>query len=113
MTDVNRPQLRELIRTHESRLRVLELQEAQFGAHVPPHILVDIENTRAEIKRLEAQLRLDIPTIRSVRSLKQQALAAFYAKDWEKAEDLLIQLSQSSITDSEIQEMLTEVTKTA
>lgn len=44
-----------LLITRRRYLAHLELQRAQLGLSVPPHILIDIEQTSAEIGRLAAQ----------------------------------------------------------
>lgn len=41
---------------HTKRLRVLELQSAQFGISVPPHILLEIEDIKEEIANINIQI---------------------------------------------------------
>lgn len=48
--------LKKLVDIHRRRLRLLEMQQAQFGIHVPPHIMTEIEDNRAEIANLQRQM---------------------------------------------------------
>jgi len=49
--------IRQLIYTYQRRLQKLREQLASFGPlHTPPHILTDIEDTEAAIKKLETEL---------------------------------------------------------
>lgn len=66
------------------RLQHLELQRAHFGSHTPAYIQVEIEDTDAEIKRLDAQiglrehelaLRADRATILSPEQQREALLA--------------------------------------
>jgi hypothetical protein len=59
MTD--RAHIEKLIDTHTRYLQVLEEQQAEFGQLCPPHLLIGIQDTRAEIARLEAQLGRGAP----------------------------------------------------
>lgn len=110
MEDEERQRLRELLRAHQSRLQVLELQQAQQGLHTPPQVITELADIRREIARVEAQLGRRIPTVgRAVlRQLRQQALAAFYAKEWERAEELLDQVAQADPGDEDTQAKLAE-----
>jgi formylglycine-generating enzyme required for sulfatase activity len=47
--------LQELIRAKKDRLHQLELKEARYGLDVPPHICIEIEELRGEIKGLQTQ----------------------------------------------------------
>lgn len=49
--------INKLIRTHERSLNILEQQQAAMGLQTPPHILIEIEDTRAEIEKLRTELR--------------------------------------------------------
>ncbi len=44
-----------LLTIRQRYLAALELQQAQFGLLTPPHITLDIEQTRAEIEQLRRQ----------------------------------------------------------
>lgn len=49
---------RDLIALREKRLRILELREATFGPlHVPPEVVIEIDQLREELARLRAQLQ--------------------------------------------------------
>lgn len=49
--------LEKQLEAHQRRLAILELQEARFGkAHAPAHLVIDLEDTRAKIQSLEAQI---------------------------------------------------------
>jgi len=39
------------------RLQVLELQAAHFGANVPPHIVLEIEDIKEKISEIDMQLK--------------------------------------------------------
>jgi hypothetical protein len=56
MDDPQRRHLEELRRNHQRRLHVLELQAASFGLSAPPHVLIEIEDIRAQIASLDTQL---------------------------------------------------------
>ena len=47
-----------LILRHRRHLQKLQEQKASFGLHTPAHILTEIEDTEAEIEKLERELRL-------------------------------------------------------
>lgn len=52
-----RDDLHRLIDNHKRRLQKLQEQQARFGKlHTPAHILIEIEDTATEIKRLQAEL---------------------------------------------------------
>jgi hypothetical protein len=91
MDDESRQHLRELHGTLQRRLYVLELQAAQFGISVPPHVVTEIGKIRAELIRVRASLAASTTAaIRAeLRQLRQQALKAYYAQQWAQAEDLL------------------------
>ncbi len=54
MESEERAHLEKLLQEYQRRLRILELQVAQYGSSSPAHILLEIEDTRAEITRLES-----------------------------------------------------------
>jgi hypothetical protein len=47
----------QLLATNRRQLAVLIQQQAKFGAYVPPYVVLSIEETRAEIRRVKAVLR--------------------------------------------------------
>ena len=48
--------IRTLLRTRSRYLQVLKEQQAKFGSlHTPAHIVVEIEDTETEIKKLQAE----------------------------------------------------------
>jgi len=49
--------LKSLITKHQRHLQMLKEQQAAFGLHTPPHILIEIEVTEAEIERLLRELK--------------------------------------------------------
>ncbi len=49
---------RNMLKSHQQRLRVLEVQKAEFGIDVPAHIVAEIKNIDAKIKQLKADLGL-------------------------------------------------------
>jgi septal ring factor EnvC (AmiA/AmiB activator) len=48
---------RTLIREYQKRLRVLEVQSAQFGYHVPPHIQLEIDDLNSKINKCKQYIR--------------------------------------------------------
>jgi predicted ATPase len=56
MDDEQRRHAEELLRISQRRLHKLEVQAARKGSDTPPHILTEIEDVRAEVARLEAEL---------------------------------------------------------
>jgi hypothetical protein len=41
-----------LIRTHERRLAILEGKQAEYGLNVPPEIVMEVEDIKAELRKL-------------------------------------------------------------
>lgn len=66
--------LENLSQTHQRRLRVLEQQAAQFGAHTPPHIITEIEDIQAEIAEIDRQLGATAPS--GIRAAPSAAIPA-------------------------------------
>lgn len=89
-----RQQLRDLLRTHTSRLQILEVQQATLGIHSPPHIITEIADIQAKIAELNAQLAISSQAVdrAKLRQLQGQALKAFHRKNWGMAENLLSQI---------------------
>jgi hypothetical protein len=110
MAEAELSQLHNLLRTHQSRLRVLELQAAQFGINVPPQVVTEIDHIKAEIARISSELKIATPVITRamLRQLRQQALKAYYAQEWTQAEELLIQILATNPDDTDLQAKLTE-----
>jgi hypothetical protein len=61
--DPDRQHLRDLLRTHQSQLRVLELQAAKLGDYTPPHVLTEIDRLTAAIASIETQLGQPMPAV--------------------------------------------------
>jgi hypothetical protein len=61
--DEQRQYLAKLRQSHLRRLRELENQAATFGVSTPPHITTEIEDIRAQIAQLDAQLGPVAPRI--------------------------------------------------
>lgn len=101
---------RDLLRTYQNHLRVLEIQGAQFGINVPPYIVTEIERVRAEISHTRSELEVNTPvsTRASLRQIRQQARKAYYAKQWQIAEDLLIQVLAVAPESDDLRRMLGE-----
>jgi len=111
MDDEERQQLRELLRAHQGRLRVLDLQAAQFGINLPPHVATEIEHIRTEMIRVRTALDATTPpaTRVALRQLRQQAWKAYYAKQWQRAEELLTQALAADPDDSDMRVTLARV----
>jgi uncharacterized protein len=109
--DEQRQQFRELLRTHQSRLRVLELQHAQQGIQTPAHIITEIDDIRRQIARVTAQLMTAIParTREQQRKLRADAFKVYHRRDWAVAEDLLSQALFVDPDDHEVRERLRTV----
>jgi hypothetical protein len=56
MDEEKRMQTQDLLRAHQSRLHMLELQSAQLGIGTPPQIMTEMQQIRAEIGRINADL---------------------------------------------------------
>lgn len=56
MSGKEQKHLENLLQIYERRLNILETQAATFGSFVPPHILIEVEDTREKIKTVQAQL---------------------------------------------------------
>lgn len=54
--DSERRHLEELKALHTKRLQILELQAAQYGLSVSPHIPIEIEKIKCEIEHINLQL---------------------------------------------------------
>jgi serine/threonine-protein kinase len=61
--DIDRPRdsedrvLQQQLAAHQRRLEILEVKAARFGElHIPPHLTIDIEDTRAKIAALQERL---------------------------------------------------------
>ena len=61
MDDEQRRHAEELLRITQRRLQKLEEQIALKGSDTPPHVLIEIEDARAEMTRLEAELEQRSP----------------------------------------------------
>jgi hypothetical protein len=103
--------LRELLRAYQNRLRVLELQAAQFGINAPPQVLTEINSLRSDIIRVNAEIATSTPAVtrEAYRQLRQKALKAYYSHQWSQAEDLLIQVLSFNLHDDDIQTKLSIV----
>ena len=51
-----RVEIQELLVIHHRRLQKLREQQARYGISVEPHVLIEIEDTQAEVERLQAEL---------------------------------------------------------
>ncbi|HET9224950.1 MAG TPA: hypothetical protein VFO07_20725 [Roseiflexaceae bacterium] len=56
MSHQERERLEKLIQTHRRRLNVLEQQAAVFGINAPPHVLIEMQDTREQIENLNSEL---------------------------------------------------------
>jgi hypothetical protein len=109
--DEARQHTREVVRVHQTRLHVLELQAAKLGDYVPPHVVTEINDIRTEIAHLIAELNATTPAIArsSLRQLRQQALKAYYTQKWAQAEELFSQVLQHDLNDTDVQAKLEDV----
>lgn len=98
--DEERQNLRDLLRAHQSRLQVLEVQQAKFGTHAPPQVVTEIAEIQLKIAAINVRLAVATPPLdrARVRELRAQALKAIARKKWGEAENLL---SQALATDLE------------
>jgi hypothetical protein len=60
MNEEDKKHLQNLVVVHKKRLRVLELQAAEFGLHSPPHIHTEIDEIRNDIERFESLLSQNV-----------------------------------------------------
>jgi formylglycine-generating enzyme required for sulfatase activity len=56
MNESEAQHLQALLRAKKDRLHQLELKEAMYGLDAPPHVLIEMEKLRGEIKDLHTQL---------------------------------------------------------
>ena len=49
--------LQGLLKEYKKRLHILEVQAAKYGMSVPPYIIVEVEESREQIKRLKELLK--------------------------------------------------------
>lgn len=101
--------LRILLQAHRRRLHRLEQQAAVLGNHAPPQILTEIEDIQNAIVRIEAKLVVgSIPIDHvAIQHLRQQAMRAYFAKNWTQAVDLLAQVVVADQGDTDALEKLT------
>jgi|LakMenE18May11ns_1017448.scaffolds.fasta_scaffold9829964_2 hypothetical protein len=59
MDDNQRDHLNKLSLIYEQRLKILELQAANFGLSVPPHVVVEIGDLQSKISSIYTDLNLD------------------------------------------------------
>ena len=59
-----------LIQINKKRLAILEEQRARFGYNTPPHVVMEVDDIKAELERLSAQLvaQQDLPVANSGKS---------------------------------------------
>jgi hypothetical protein len=79
MASEEREHLQALLETYRRRLRILEQQEALHGVHVPPSIMMDIEDSRLKIEEIEARLNAELipqPAQTNLVEIYQQAADA-------------------------------------
>jgi hypothetical protein len=62
MEDEQRQHAQEMLRITQRRLHKLEQQAALKGTDTPPHILIELEDVRAEVTRLQAELEQHSPS---------------------------------------------------
>jgi formylglycine-generating enzyme required for sulfatase activity len=117
--------LEELRRNHQRRLHVLEVQQSKFGISTPPEVAIEILDIQAKLANIAAALvALQSPTSSArdptvprtepipapkppslnateLRTLRQRAGAAFFARRWAEAEPLLSQLVATDSSDTE------------
>jgi tetratricopeptide (TPR) repeat protein len=96
LDDKERSNLREVMRAYQRRLRVLELQRATKGVNTPPEVLTEIEDIQSEIEKIEEQATRLSPILDRVaqRQRRSEAIASFFSRNWELAEELLEQVVQ-------------------
>lgn len=52
---MSRDHLLELKKAHTNHLQVLQIQQANFGLHCPPHIILGIQDVTEKIQNIDAQ----------------------------------------------------------
>lgn len=102
--------LQERLQVLRARQHELLKQKDALGINTPPHITLEINDVKAEIASIEKELglisrSLAIPRTQRLK-LRQRAIEAFNAKQWEKAEELLEQVVENDANDIEAQKWL-------
>ena len=112
--------LEDLQHNHQRRLHELEKRAARLGISTPPEVEIEIQDIRTELARIADSRAALQPTARStpppsqaipaktpalnsaeLRSLRQRASAAYYARRWAEGERLLTQLVADDPSDAE------------
>src|SRR5690349_14243518 len=75
MDDEQRRHAEELLRITHRRLHKLEEQAARKGSDTPPHILIEIEDVRAEATRIQSDLERRSSSAETSISLPHPTLA--------------------------------------
>jgi len=57
-SSTNPKHLSNLKEAHTRRLEVLQIQQAQFGIHCPPHITLEIQDIETKIDNIDEQIRV-------------------------------------------------------
>jgi hypothetical protein len=57
MDDADREYIQKLIDEHTRRFRILELRRAQFGNETPPAVIIELEDIKQEIEKLNGRLQ--------------------------------------------------------
>ncbi len=95
MEDDESQRLGELLQVYRIRLQALEIQKAKFGDHAPPQVDTEIAEIRRKIVRAEARLGPLVDRTKRLQT-RRQAFTVFYAKEWERAEELLGQVGRAA-----------------
>jgi len=94
MDPQDRADLQELLLLHRRRLRVLEQQAAQYGISAPAHVIIEIEDTQAQIERIKAELDAQITSEPPPVTLTEEyRRAAIIQKSTKKAQHVVPELS--------------------
>ncbi|MBN1220722.1 MAG: SUMF1/EgtB/PvdO family nonheme iron enzyme [Anaerolineae bacterium] len=94
-----RDDVQRLIANHQRRLQKLKEQQAIFGPHTPPYISIEIEDTEAELERLQTELAglkgtppvTEMPPVSPVAS---QVFLAYSRRDLEFVQTLAADLER-------------------
>lgn len=107
MDDESRQHMVELRNVLQKRLYVLEVQQGTFGINTPAHIVTEINDIRAELRR--TKIILIASTNSEFRALRGQTLKAYYLGDWDKAHELLSRIVMQNPDDTDMVSKLEEV----
>lgn len=107
MNPNHRRHLHTLLETYHRRLRLLDEQIAAFGPRTPPEVRIERDDVYHEIGQVQRELGATLAET-NVAQMWQQALIAYFAGDWSRAEALLAHVAAFAPQHEDVQIRLAE-----